>query len=122
MKFARLKQFATSAALALSVVFSFGIGMPAAAMAATPMDGMAHENTNLINCITQHQVAPGPAQKTVIDNQQDEDDEPTPKPLPYFVLFQTAFIELRQATPKDIVRSSSYYPPDIIRLTSNIRF
>ena len=121
MKFAHLKQFATSAALALSIVFSLGIGMPAAAMASTPMEGMVHENTNLISCITQHTIAPGPAQKTVLDNLDDEDDEPTPKPLPYFVQFQTAFIQQRQATPKDIVRSPSYHPPDIIRLTSNIR-
>lgn len=49
MKFAHLKQFATSATLALSIVFSFGMGMPAAAMTATPMDGMAHENSNVIN-------------------------------------------------------------------------
>jgi alpha/beta superfamily hydrolase len=121
MKFARLKQYAVSTALTLSIIFSFGMGMPAAAFATTPMDGMAHENTAVINCINQHHVAPGPAEKTVIDN-LDDDDEPTPKPLPYFVQFQTAFVEQRQTTPEDIVRSSSYNPPDIIRLTSNIRF
>lgn len=122
MKFARLKQFATSATLALSIVFSFGMGMPAAAMAATPMDGMAHENTNVINCINQHHTAPGAAEKTKVDQLENEDDEPAPKPLPYFVQFQTGFVEQHRTAPKDITLSPSYHPPDIIRLTSNIRF
>lgn len=122
MKFAHLKQFATSAALILSIVFSFGMSMPAAAIATSPMDSMAHENTSVINCINQHYVAPGATEKTVIDQLEDEEDEPTPKSLPYFVQFQTEFVEQHQAVPKDIVRSPSYHPPDIIRLTSNIRF
>lgn len=122
MKFARIKQFATSAALAFSIVFSFVMGIPAAAMAATPMDGMAHESTNVINCINQHHVAPGAAEKTAVDKLEDEDNEPTPKPLPDYIQFQTVFVEQPQTAPKDIVRSSSFHPPDIIRLTGNIRF
>lgn len=120
MKFARLKQYAMSTALALSIIFSFGMSMPSSAMAASSMDTMSHEGTTVSSCMSQHHVAPGAAKETTID--QREDDEPTPEPQPYFVQFQSGYVEQRQATPKDIVRSSSYNPPDIIRLTSNIRF
>ncbi len=120
MKFARLKQYATSAALALSIVFSFGMGMPAAAMATTPMDGMAHENTSVLDCVNQHHVTTGTTQKTDIDQLEDE-DEPAPKPQPYYAQFQTGFVVRHQAAPADIIRSSSYHPPDIIILTAKLR-
>ena len=120
MNFAHLKQYAASAALALSIVFSFGMGVPAAAMAATPMDGMAHENTSVIDCVNQHHVTPGTTEKTDID-QLDDEDEPAPKPQPYYIQFQTGFNVQHQAAPTDIIRSSSYHPPDIIILTAKLR-
>ena len=122
MKFTRFRQFAASAALAVAVVFSLGMGMPAAAMSTTPMDGMTHEGTMVSNCTTLHHVAPGTVENIAADKLEEDDDEPSPKPLPYFVQFQKAIAEQPRVDPKDIVRSSSYRPPDIIRLTSNIRF
>lgn len=123
MKFTRFRQFVSSTALAVSVVFSLGMGMPAAAMSTTPMDGMTHEGTIVTNCTNLHHVAPGTVKNISADKlEEDDDDQPSPKPLPYFVQFQKVAAEQPRVAPKDIVRSSSYRPPDIIRLTSNIRF
>lgn len=122
MKLARIKQFATSVAIAVSTVFSLGMGMPVAAMPASPMEGMDHGSTSITNCIDQHHVAPGASQKVKADEPKDEDNEPTPQPLPYFMQFQKVYAQQQQVTPQDITRSSSYRPPDILRLTSNVRF
>ena len=117
----RFKQFLKTIVLAGAIALPFGVGMPVSAMSATPMEGMSHQaTTNLENCLNQHHVTPGIGQKVAPDEQKNTDPEPLP--LPYFAQFQSDSIPKDQQPPIDIVRSSSFRPPDIIRLTNNIRF
>lgn len=121
MKLLRIKQFFNTIAVFAAIFMSFGVGTPVTAMSSTSMDGMPHEaSINLQNCINQHHVVPGTATK--IDTDELDDNDPQPQPLPYFTQFQSASFDTTQTPPKDITRSSSYRPPDLVRLTNNIRF
>lgn len=121
MKIMRIKHLINTLAVSAAVFMSFGLGTPATAMSSSPMGGMPHEaSINLQNCINQHHVVPGSTTK--VDTNELEDDNEEPQPLPYFVQFLPSTISKLQHPPKDIVLSSSYQPPDIVRLTGNIRF
>lgn len=122
MIFARLKQFATSTTVVLSVIFSLGLGTPVAAMSAVPMAMSNHEHTTATNCIDLHHVAYGVSEKVSTNEFKQVEDDSTPYPLSYFLEFQQAPIEQQLLAPDDIARCASFVPPDIIRLTNNIRF
>lgn len=122
MNFKCHKRFITNISFAISIILSLSVGLPAMALSNTSMDEMPHENISVIDCISQHHVSTGVAEKISSDKFEIEDDEIAPDLTPYFVQFQKPYVNEQQTKPKDIVISPSFNPPDIIRLTSNIRF
>jgi hypothetical protein len=120
MKLRSTRQFLNYLAVNAMVFLSLALGMPAMAMSPTSMTGMSHEtSSNLLQCTTQHQATPGTTLKIVTEDTKEDE---SPQPVPYFTQFQQSSIDTTQAPPTDIIESSSYRPPDIIRLTNNIRF
>lgn len=122
MRLAHIRQFLKNIAVSAVILFSFTIGTPAAAaVSPMPMEGMPHDaSPSLLNCISQHHVTPG--SKVKIDLNEHKEDEPQPQPLPYFTQFASSRTDIIQAKPTDIMQSSSYKPPDIVRQTNSIRF
>ncbi len=122
MRIVNIRQFLKNVAVSAAILFSFTIGTPAAAaVSPMPMEGMPHDaSPSLLNCISQHHVTPG--SKVKINTNEQKEDEPQPLPVPYFVQFRSSAIDTMQKLPTDIIRASSYQPPDIVRQTNNIRF
>jgi len=83
------------------------------------MGDMDHPATDIVNCMNQHQ-APTISAIKELEQVDSEDDEPTP---PEFSFFNA--IDLRYDKPTkqktDLIRSSSFRPPDIVILTANLR-
>lgn len=120
MRLVHIRQFMKNVAVSAAILFSFTLGTPAAAaVSPMPMEGMPHDaSPSLLNCISQHHVVPGSNFKINTDKQEDDE----PQPLPYFMQFRSSVIDTTQKPPTDIVRASSYQPPDIVRQTNSIRF
>ncbi len=121
MKFTQLKQLLYTVATSLAVVLSVSVVSPLNASATTHMSTMPHEvSSSLLNCVNQHHVSSGVANEIATRNIEDTD--PIEREIPYFVQFQKLKPIYTKAAPKDIYHSSSFRPPDIVQLTSNIRF
>lgn len=97
------------------IIFS-AIGTPVSAM--FPMDSMNHSNMDIVSCTNQHQVATPTATKEL--EQLENEDDTTPQELPYNFNQTDNYSELKKRKTI-LISSSSFRPPDIVILTSNLR-
>ncbi len=103
--------------VAISIIIPAVAGSPTFAMSS--MDDMGHSEVDIVSCITQHQVPTATAIKE-LDQVDNEDDDPIPPENTYFNPSELRYDQpAKQKT--DLIRSSSFRPPDIVILTANLR-
>lgn len=109
--------------LTLAIVVAISIILPAVAgsptFAMSSMDNMGHSNVDIVSCMNQHQVPTPPTAKE-IDQLKNEDDDGAPQELPYYLGQSTNYGEPKKQRT-NLIASSSFRPPDIVILTSNLR-
>ncbi|MBL8122309.1 hypothetical protein JNM87_06200 [Candidatus Saccharibacteria bacterium] len=109
--------------LTLAIVVAISIILPAVAgsptFAMSSMDDMGHSNVDIVSCMNQHQVPTPPTAKE-IDQLKNEDDDGVPQELPYYLGLSTNYGEPKKQKT-NLIASSSFRPPDIVILTSNLR-
>ena len=103
--------------VAISIIIPAIAGSPTFAMSS--MDDMGHSNVDIVSCMNQHQVPTATAIKE-LDQVDNEDDDPIPPEITYFNPTELRYDQpAKQKT--DLIRSSSFRPPDIVILTANLR-
>lgn len=103
--------------VAISIIIPAIAGSPAFAMSS--MGDMGHSNVDIVSCMTQHQ-APTATTLKELDQVDNEDDDPIPPENTYFNPSELRYDQpAKQKT--DLIRSSSFRPPDIVILTANLR-
>lgn len=109
--------------LTLALVVAISIILPAVAgsptFAMSSMDDMGHSDVDIVSCMNQHQVPTPPTAKE-IDQLKNEDDDGVPQELPYYLGLSTNYGEPKKQKT-NLIASSSFRPPDIVILTSNLR-
>ncbi len=109
--------------LTLAIVVAISIILPAVAgsptFAMSSMDNMGHSDVDIVSCMNQHQVPTPPTAKE-IDQLKNEDDDGAPQELPYYLGQSTNYGEPKKQRT-NLIASSSFRPPDIVILTSNLR-
>lgn len=109
--------------LTIAIVVAISIILPAVAGSPTfvmsSMDDMGHSNVDIVSCMNQHQVPTPPTAKE-IDQLKNEDDDGVPQELPYYLGLSTNYGEPKKQKT-NLIASSSFRPPDIVILTSNLR-
>lgn len=109
--------------LILAIVVAISIILPAIAgsptFAMSSMDNMGHSDVDIVSCMNQHQVPTPPTAKE-IDQLKNEDDDGAPQELPYYLGQSTNYGEPKKQRT-NLIASSSFRPPDIVILTSNLR-
>lgn len=109
--------------LILAIVVAISIILPAVAgsptFAMSSMDNMGHSDVDIVSCMNQHQVPTPPTAKE-IDQLKNEDDDGVPQELPYYLGLSTNYGEPKKQKT-NLIASSSFRPPDIVILTSNLR-
>ena len=109
--------------LLLPIVVAISIIIPAIAgsptFALSSMGDMGHSNVDIVSCMNQHQVPTPPTAKE-IDQLKNEDDDGAPQELPYYLGQSTNYGEPKKQRT-NLIASSSFRPPDIVILTSNLR-
>ena len=109
--------------LILAIVVAISIILPAVAVSPTfamsSMGDMGHSNVDIVSCMNQHQ-APTPPTAKEIDQLKNEDDDGVPQELPYYLGLSTNYGEPKKQKT-NLIASSSFRPPDIVILTSNLR-
>jgi hypothetical protein len=109
--------------LILAIVVAISIILPAVAgsptFAMSSMDNMGHSDVDIVSCMNQHQVPTPPTAKE-IDQLKNEDDDGAPQELPYYLGQSTNYGEPKKQRT-NLIASSSFRPPDIVILTSNLR-
>ena len=109
--------------LTLAIVVAISIILPAVAgsptFAMSSMDDMGHSDVDIVSCMNQHQVLTPPTAKE-IDQLKNEDDDGVPQELPYYLGLSTNYGEPKKQKT-NLIASSSFRPPDIVILTSNLR-
>lgn len=109
--------------LILAIVVAISIILPAVAgsptFAMSSMDNMGHSDVDIVSCMNQHQVPTPPTAKE-IDQLKNEDDDGPPQELPYYLGQSTKYGEPKKQRT-NLIASSSFRPPDIVILTSNLR-
>lgn len=103
--------------VAISIIIPAIAGSPT--FATSSMDDMGHSDVDIVSCMTQHQVPTAAAIKE-LDQVDSEDDDPIPPEITYFNPSELRYDQpTKQKT--DLIRSSSFRPPDIVILTANLR-
>jgi len=108
--------------LLLPIVVAISIIVPAItgpqAFAISSMDDMNHSDVDIISCANQHQTPTLSVVKEL--NQLEDEEDNTPQESTYYL-----GLSVNYAAPKkqktDLITSSSFRPPDIVILTSNLR-
>lgn len=114
----RLKRLFLPLAVAVSLLVPGIAASPTFAMSSS-MDDMGHSTADIVSCMNQHQVPTATTTKE-LDQIDSEDENPLPPEAPYFNVSDLAYAEpTKQKT--DLIRSSSFRPPDIVILTANLR-
>lgn len=103
--------------VAISIILPAVAGSPTFAMSS--MDNMGHSDVDIVSCMNQHQVPTPPTAKE-IDQLKNEDDDGAPQELPYYLGQSTNYGEPKKQRT-NLIASSSFRPPDIVILTSNLR-
>lgn len=104
-----------------ALLVAFGSGSAVSALNPAAMDGMISETSvGAGYCMDEHHVVAGAVEKIDIDELAD--DEPQPPQTSYFTQLIPSLIKTNSVKPVDIIARSSYQPPDIVRLTNNMRF
>ena len=103
--------------VAISIIIPAVAGSPTFAMSS--MDDMGHSEVDIVSCMNQHQVPTATAIKE-LDQVDNEDDDPIPPEITYLNPTELRYDQpAKQKT--DLMRSSSFRPPDIVILTANLR-
>lgn len=104
-------------AVAISILIPGIGGSPTFALSS--MEDMGHSTVDIVSCMTQHQVPTATPIKE-LDQVDNEDDNPIPPEITYFNPSELQYDQpAKQKT--DLIRSSSFRPPDIVILTANLR-
>ena len=104
-------------AVAISIILPAVAGSPTFAMSS--MDDMGHSDVDIVSCMNQHQVPIPPTAKE-IDQLKNDDDDGAPQESPYYLGLSTNYGEPKKQKT-NLIASSSFRPPDIVILTSNLR-
>jgi len=102
--------------VAISIIIPAIAGSPTFAMSS--MDNMGHSSVDIVDCMNQHQVPTPPTEKE-IDHLKNEDDGAYQEPS-YYSGLSTNYAEPKKQKT-NLITSSSFRPPDIVILTSNLR-
>lgn len=103
--------------VAISIIIPAIAGSPTFAMSS--MDDMGHSDVDIVSCMNQHQ-APTPPTAKEIDQLKNKDDDGAPQESPYYLGLSTNYAEPKKQKT-NLIASSSFHPPDIVILTSNLR-
>ena len=103
--------------VAISIIIPAIAGSPTFAMSS--MDDMGHSSVDIVSCMNKHQVPTPPTAKE-IDQLKNDDDDGAPQELPYYLGLSTNYGEPKKQKT-NLIASSSFRPPDIVILTSNLR-
>lgn len=114
-----IKRILLSSAVAASL---FVPGLTTSAISTSQsMEDMGHARTDLVDCLERHQTPTASIDKESKQRDSEEDDEePTPPAVPYFVAFQKPIVEPLKPVV-NLLGSPSFIPPDIIILTTQLR-